>query len=87
MDDNIKTKSLTLDQFRKLRWFKLPDDIKRIININTYYRILKWTNKNWPQDRSLEKLRKWLGIDKTLFDCLLKNQLEEEEKKKKKKTN
>lgn len=76
----IETKTLTLDQFRKLKWLKLPDDIEKIITINTYYRIIKWTNKYWPQDRSLEKLRKWLNIDQVLFDCLLKNQLKQNKK-------
>jgi len=74
---NIETKSLTLDQYRKLKWIKLPDDIEKIITINTYYRIIKWTNKYWPQDRSLEKLRKWFNLDKKLFDILLENQLKQ----------
>lgn len=71
----INIEKLTLDQYRKLKWIKLPDDIEKIITINTYYRIIKWTNKNWPQDRSIEKLRKWFKLDKKTFDILLENQL------------
>lgn len=73
----IDVNKLTLDQYRKLIWVKLPDDVEKIINVNTYYRIIKWTNKNWAQDRSLEKLRKWLDLDKKTFDILLKNQLKQ----------
>jgi len=74
---NIDVNKLTLDQYRKLKWFKLPDDIEKIITINTYYRIIKWTNKYWPQERSIEKLRKWFNLNKKTFDILLENQLKQ----------
>lgn len=77
---NIDAKKLTLDQYRKLKNIKLPQDIEKIITVNTYYRIIKGTNKNWPHSRSVEKLRIWLWLDKILFDILLKNQLESQKK-------
>lgn len=79
--NNIDVRKLTLDQYRKLKNIKLPQGIEKIITINTYYRIIKNTNKNWPHDQSIQKLRKGLWLDQELFDILLKNQIESQKNK------
>lgn len=70
----IELEDLTIDEMRQLRKIRLPTDMNKIINSNTYYRIIRKNFKHHPQKRSLEKLRVGLGVSEEIFDRQLENQ-------------
>jgi len=78
MDKKIKIETLTFDKLRQLRWISLPKGMNKIINVNTYYRVINNKNKNKPQKRTILKICWALWISEKTFDILLKNQRENE---------
>jgi len=72
--ETIEVKDITLTQYMKLKGFRIRKEIEGIMDIPTYYRVIKWNYKKGPHKGSLEKLRKWLNLEKGLFDVLLENE-------------
>lgn len=70
----LQLEDLTIDEMRQLRKIRLPTDMNKIINSNTYYRIISKNFKHHPQERSLEKLRAGLGVSEEVFKKQLENQ-------------
>lgn len=64
----------TLDEVRKLKGIKLPNQMNTIINTNTYYRIRNNTFNCGPHNQSIVKLRTSLWLDEKTFEKVLQNQ-------------
>lgn len=74
----IDIKNMTLDQFRRYKQIILPDWVDAIINVNTYYRILRNDFKFWPHNSTIKKLAEWLSITENQLITLIENQYKQD---------